>query len=1155
MHVNRVPLAAAIALALAASSPTIVRAVDFASGAAMQTGSRISPAARWIDDSPAAREKAMGRDLYIIGLREPPLALYRGELPGLAAAPRNARTGRLAVRSPQARQYVEHLRDRQEQFLVDLGNRLGRSIAPLTEQFRFQHAFNGMVLALTAAEAEKVREHPEVFLVEANVDHPLATDVGPGFIGAPQIWNGVAPLSPTRGEGVVIGVIDSGANLASPSLAATDADGYTHVNPLPAGAFLGWCNPANPNHNPTRDICNSKMIGGWDYTDSLATSNFEAPGFEDENGHGTHTASTAGGNKRIATIFGTPFEISGVAPRANVVIYDTCYTNTSLQGLCPSTATTAAINQVVADDVVDVINYSIGGGSAPWTEAGSLAFLAAQNAGVFVAAAAGNGTPNPGSTNHRSPWVMTVGASTHTRGAIGNAFTLTNPPGAPPNTQDFILRPGANPPYISAPVPPTTPVIISPQFGDGSANNDGCTDFAPGTFIRGSVGAIALLRWGSAAAPSGCGTIARVNRAAAAGAAYVIFLADTPLNAAAGGAVPAWVVNDTGVGNAIRTHVLTNPSIATASIAYPASGSPRQPDVMAGFSLIGPVTFDVIKPDITAPGVDILASLSRWTIGLSVPIPGTLNPALAGNAGLLNGTSMASPHVAGAAALIKALNPSWTPSEIKSALVTTASTNNLFKPTPTPPSVLTDPFDRGGGRVDVARAALVGLVQNETGANFSAANPASGGQPWTLNLPSMQRALCAGTCTFTRTFRSVAPASTTWTASVTGLPPSSASVSPTSFTLAPGATQVVTVSITGGLLSTTAFSFGELVLTPNPVSLSTVEQRLPIAVRGAPPDIDVSALGGIDIVIQPGSNGAANFTIANIGAPTINWSFVTTPQNGPALAQTEFLNFGFQSARYATRTPPNTGIYIAEDLVTGPVTLRSLRADGFVLPGGNNLGATNSPQISFELFNDRNGFPAGSPEGLGAEPVWSATVNATSAGLTLTNNNIELDLVAAGLTPPSLPGGRYWLVVYPRMIGNGSNSAGNPIWAWRLTGVGAPTFGFPPRQIVPTSPTANTWNTPQLTSAPGPGPAAGFTLTVNVNANCTQPTWLVTSPSSGTLGAAASQQIDLTFNTASLPQGTYNANLCVSSNDSDEPMLFVPIRIRITDALFSDGFE
>jgi subtilisin family serine protease len=959
----------------------------------------------------------------------------------------------------------------------------------------------------------------------------------------------VPAVTPTRGEGVVVGILDSGANIVSPSLSATDVDGYTHINPLPGGDFLGWCNPSNPNHNPARDICNSKMIGGWDYTDNLATTNFEAAGFEDENGHGTHTASTAAGNKRTATIFGTPFEISGVAPRANVVIYDVCYTNSGLQGLCPTAATTAAINQVVADGVVDVINYSIGGGTTPWSEAGSLAFLAAQNAGVFVSAAAGNGTPTPGTTNHQSPWVMTVGASTHTRGTIGNAFTLTNPPSAPPSTQDFILQPGAAPPYISAPVPGTTPVILSPQFGDGTANADGCSDFAPNTFTRSGVGAIALIRWGTAASPAGCGTIARVNRAATAGAAGVIFLADTPLSAAAGGTVPAWVINDTTVGTAIRNHIATNPSIATASIAFPGQGSAGQGDVMATFSLLGPATFDVIKPDITAPGVQILAGLARWNLVL--PFPGSLNTSLNNNAGLLSGTSMAAPHVAGAAALIKALRPSWTPSEIKSALVTTAKTANVFKPTPTPPSVLTDPFDRGGGRVDLGRAALAGLVQNETGANFQAANPTNGGQPWNLNMPSLQRGRCAASCTFTRTFRSVAAATTTWNASVVGLPAGAANVSPSSFTLDPDQTQVVTVTINGGSLSQTTFSFGELVLAPN--STQVVEQRLPVAVRGVPPDIDVSATGGIDLVIQPGQDGAASFTIANQGSPTINWSIVNTNQVAPALAQTTALNNGYQSARYAARTPPNTGFYVADDFVIGPATLSSLRADGFVLPGGNNLNTTNSPTITFDIYADRNGFPAGSPEGLGAPPVWTATVAANAAGLTLTGNNIQLNLATAGLTPPNLPGGRYWVVVYPNMIGNGSNTAGNPIWAWRLTGVGAPTTGRPPVQITPSAAGAS-WAVPQLSAAPGPGPAAGFTLSVNVNANCSQPAWLATSAASGTVNTG-SQQIDLTLNTASLAPGVYAANVCVSSNDTDEPMTFVPIRVRVTDELFSDGYE
>ena len=100
------------------------------------------------------------------------------------------------------------------------------------------------------------------------------------------------------------------------------------------------------------------MIGGWDFVDSvLPAGSTEAPGYEDENSHGSHTASTAGGNIRTGIFNGLTINLSGVAPRANLVIYDVCYTNAAGNGLCPNVSTLAAINQVVSDGVVDVVNY------------------------------------------------------------------------------------------------------------------------------------------------------------------------------------------------------------------------------------------------------------------------------------------------------------------------------------------------------------------------------------------------------------------------------------------------------------------------------------------------------------------------------------------------------------------------------------------------------------------------------------------------------------------------------------------------------------------------------------------------------------------------------------------------------------------------------
>jgi subtilisin family serine protease len=286
-----------------------------------------------------------GRMPYIVGLKDAPLALYDTVESHKSAPLPKLANGRLDVKAPEAIRYVEQLRSEQSALLANFNRVLGRELA--APQYQMQHAFNGMVLMLTEEEALRITDHPSVSLVEAYREYPLNTDVGPRFIGADKIWDGsnVPGGLATRGEGVVIGVIDSGANLGSPSFANTDLDGYVFVNPLGTGNYLGWCNPAHPNHNPSRDLCNNKIIGGWDFVDSStsASNQYEAPGFEDENGHGSHTASTAAGNRRNATVTSrgvtVTAPISGVAPRANLVIYDVCYTpSNGGSGLCPNTS-------------------------------------------------------------------------------------------------------------------------------------------------------------------------------------------------------------------------------------------------------------------------------------------------------------------------------------------------------------------------------------------------------------------------------------------------------------------------------------------------------------------------------------------------------------------------------------------------------------------------------------------------------------------------------------------------------------------------------------------------------------------------------------------------------------------------------------------------
>lgn len=234
-------------------------------------------------------------------------------------------------------------------------------------------------------------------------------------------------------------------------------------------------------------------------------------------------------------------------------------------------------------------------------------------------------------------------------------------------------------------------------------------------------------------ATSACGSGRRRTNVLNAGAVGLLFVVDGPTGFAASGTT--WQMNLSDW-TPVHAHLNTDPTTATATITAPFAAYPsaQQPDVLAGFSSRGPSGFDLLKPDVMAPGVGILAAYSGAASSVNV----------------ISGTSMAAPHNAGAAALLRALNPSWTPSEIKSALMGTAKTTALFKENAVTPAT---PLDRGAGRVDLSAAGRAGLIFDETGANFLAANLVAGGDPATLNVASIQNDSCVGTCTFTRTVR------------------------------------------------------------------------------------------------------------------------------------------------------------------------------------------------------------------------------------------------------------------------------------------------------------------------------------------------------------------------------------------------------------------
>ncbi len=206
------------------------------------------------------------------------------------------------------------------------------------------------------------------------------TDAGPAWLGAPDIWDGMAVPDDmgTKGEGVLAGILDSGINFDHPSFSDTPEDGYVYEW---EGDYLGVCAPdGDPLY---AEACNDKVVGAYSYTKDNP-SDFVTP--EDSDGHGSHTASTVAGNTVDLEFYGTPVTISGMAPHAQIISYDVCYPTPS-GGQCAGNDSIAAVQQAI-EDGVDVINYSILAAEPSKTRV-ELAFLEATLAGLVVSTSAG----------------------------------------------------------------------------------------------------------------------------------------------------------------------------------------------------------------------------------------------------------------------------------------------------------------------------------------------------------------------------------------------------------------------------------------------------------------------------------------------------------------------------------------------------------------------------------------------------------------------------------------------------------------------------------------------------------------------------------------------------------------------------------------------
>ncbi|RFF27534.1 MULTISPECIES: S8 family serine peptidase [unclassified Wenzhouxiangella] len=759
----------------------------------------------------AAKDSFRIPNQWIVELDSPPTLEFTGSqamqlqsadgksAKGLAAtAPSVTGARKLDVESPEVQEYVQHLDAKRQAVMTRAGERLGRELRPKAV---FRHIRNGFAAEMSADEARQLEKLSGVKSVRPDVAYPMLLDEGPGLIGAPALWNGITDAGMSRGEEVVVGVLDSGINWEHLYFSDDTAhtNGYEFTNPK--GRQFGECSNASV-------PCNDKLIGVYNFADE-GTNGRDPEG----EGHGTHVASIAAGNRWRFSLQSVPnhsFNTSGVAPNANIISYKVCFLehpdDDELDGKCVGSAVSEALDQVI-EDGVDVVNYSAGGDEEnPWQHL--QAFLNVRSAGILFVTSAGNSGPGRGtiSSPANAPWVMAVASNTHRR-RVGNRARVAG-------ISDILVEPGTGP-EIEEDV--SGPVIVADELG---SDLFGCEPYPDNSLDD----AIAFIQRGD------CTFEAKVENATDAGAAAVLVF-----NNVAGPAIVMGGLEETTIPAAMMTRARGEAALdsirnsasmpsATMFSERAAVTDDELEDIVSTFSSRGPVreSPNVLKPNVSAPG--------QFILGGFVPDEDSL--------AFLSGTSMASPHVAGAAALLKSLNPDWTPDILQSVLETTAEVEGMtFNEGPT------TALDRGNGRIRVDLAAEAGLYLPISTAEFEDANPANGGDPGQLNLAGVYSEDCAQECQFTRTVRALGNDS--WTVSVEG--ELDVEVEPESFELNEGQSQTLTITVNSGRMPLGATPESTVVL--RPAGDHSTQRLLVASTRST--DLEVTANRGRTSIAMP----------------------------------------------------------------------------------------------------------------------------------------------------------------------------------------------------------------------------------------------------------------------------------------------------------------
>ena len=693
-------------------------------------------------------DKKLAKSRYFVVFHDDPVATYKGGVQGFEATSVQvnlkkeslgpSQSVKLQTNSVEVQSYKQYLVDQQKSFMSRVENKMSDSMSVIaTTQF----ALNGMLVELSPSDVKSLEKDPSVKTIVEDGWRELHTDAGPDWIGATQVWDGTATGVEFLGENVTVGIIDTGINPFNPAFASVGGDGYIHTNPFGAGEYRGDC-------IDDASLCNDKLIGVYSWpeiTDQYEPFRPDIPkNGIDYDGHGSHVASTAAGNIMfdipVYNAEGIPTDItfdriSGVMPHANIISYQVCLPGDRGDPLsgCLTSLTVLAVEEAIKDGV-SVLNYSIGGGSfSPWRSLDALAFLAAREAGIHVATSAGNSGPNPSTVGSpaEAPWITSVANLSHNRSTSEKYlqdFTGGDASLLPESLSGFSLSGSITAPIVYA------GDFVNPNDPEGDPAQ--CLQpFPEGTFDGEIVvcdrGAIARVAKGIHVRDGGAAGFVLANTEGGASSvdsdAHVI--PAIHINAEQGTTLRTWLAQGADhTATITETEIIYDDSLGNIVNA----SSSRGPNQAVPNSL---------AVNVGAPGTAIYGAFAPET-----PFKGTPNGS---EFAFLSGTSMASPHVAGALVAIAGLRPEWSPAEAQSALMLTANPNALKEDGVTPADV----FDIGAGVVQIDAAVNAGLIMDESIENYEAANVATGGEPETLNIPQLVNSQCTITCEFMRTFK------------------------------------------------------------------------------------------------------------------------------------------------------------------------------------------------------------------------------------------------------------------------------------------------------------------------------------------------------------------------------------------------------------------